>query len=324
MNHFEKKDGIEREVYYHYTSLDALYSIVSSKTFRLTSLASSNDKAELYYKLNDFLDDLKAVACELNMQGSVFDDIDKSLRLHEKDLKKISNRLKTSYAFSLSNKVDNLTHWERYANGCTGVCIGINTAALKVYYERKDISFFADNLFEIGKTLYSKEERLLKIINYIKYYSKVIFKKYDNSIFLEKGYLLFIYLYISLQQFAKNSAFTEENEFRIYYDEHKIDTCLKMIDTVKDNLDKQQYLRISTMFNMLINELDVEKRNYAVTSKGIRSYHNLCLSEIWGNGLIPEICLGRLCVQNINELKLFLKDNGLSGCKVTKSNVPIN
>lgn len=61
MKYFEETEGIKRKVYYHYTSLDALYSIVQSHTFRLMSLKSSNDKMELYYTPQLFLTDLKRI-----------------------------------------------------------------------------------------------------------------------------------------------------------------------------------------------------------------------------------------------------------------------
>ena len=60
-----------------------------------------------------------------------------------------------------------------------------------------------------------------------------------------------------------------------------------------------------------------------MTKAGIRSYKNLCLDEIWGSGVIPEIIIGPQCVQNRNELQRFLKANGLEGTKVSISKVPI-
>ena len=48
-----------------------------------------------------------------------------------------------------------------------------------------------------------------------------------------------------------------------------------------------------------------------MSGRGIRGYKNLYLGEVWGSGTIPEIILGPTCVQNSNELKRFLKANGL-------------
>lgn len=48
MKHFETIEGVPAQVVYHYTSLEALYSIVTNRSFRLTSLKSSNDVNELF------------------------------------------------------------------------------------------------------------------------------------------------------------------------------------------------------------------------------------------------------------------------------------
>lgn len=47
--------------YYHYTSLNAFYNIITSKSFWLTSLRSSNDALELFYDINQFRSDFSQV-----------------------------------------------------------------------------------------------------------------------------------------------------------------------------------------------------------------------------------------------------------------------
>ena len=61
MKYFEETEGIQAQIYYHYTTLDALYNVVTSKAFRLTSLKSSNDKSELFYKPEQFLVDFQEI-----------------------------------------------------------------------------------------------------------------------------------------------------------------------------------------------------------------------------------------------------------------------
>ena len=48
---FENILKIPAKIYYHYTSLEALYSIIKTRSFRLMNLSSSNDKKELFYKI---------------------------------------------------------------------------------------------------------------------------------------------------------------------------------------------------------------------------------------------------------------------------------
>ena len=87
MKYFEETEKIPAKIYYHYTSLDALFSIVTSKTFRLTSLESSNDKKELYYTPEEFLKDLDNVLNnEKNIRTKkVFKLIKESISLNKKN-----------------------------------------------------------------------------------------------------------------------------------------------------------------------------------------------------------------------------------------------
>ncbi len=44
----------EQTIFYHYTSIDALYNIVSNRTFWLANAKSSNDKTEGNFSLEEF------------------------------------------------------------------------------------------------------------------------------------------------------------------------------------------------------------------------------------------------------------------------------
>ena len=113
LKYFEKTEGIAKDVYYHYTSLDALYSIVQSHTFRLMSLKSSNDKTELFYKPEAFISDISRL-CDAEEEDGVkkyYALMKKSLEAHKNTLLKDLKAKKQPYALCLSKKDDNLTHW---------------------------------------------------------------------------------------------------------------------------------------------------------------------------------------------------------------------
>ena len=57
--------------------------------------------------------------------------------------------------------------------------------------------------------------------------------------------------------------------------------------------------------------LPLNRRIFLYLKNEIRSYHKLCLADIWDSELIPEITLGAMCRQNKQELSHFLKANGL-------------
>lgn len=86
----------------------------------------------------------------------------------------------------------------------------------------------------------------------------------------------------------------------------------------KEDLDeiKNDYLN-------LLKRLDIENTYFAPIRGEIRSLHHLCLKDIWGSDLIPEIMLGPNCPQSRDELRAFLDANGLENTKITISKIPI-
>ena len=155
-----------------------------SRELWLTNLKSSNDKSERYYTVNHMLKDMDEI-----INNSTDDNfkqylllLKKSFETHMPDLK---NYLKKSdgYSLSLTDKKDNLSHWERYASSYSGVCIGINMDKLNVNF--KDYSHFS--ITELEKILYSDAEILDKLSHicacftiYLKNKSAIIMTLFKN------------------------------------------------------------------------------------------------------------------------------------------------
>ena len=121
---FRAQLGFKGKIIYHYCSLEALYSIVSSRSFWLTSLESTNDKKELKLGqkiLNDLLQEM--IYKERNTDMKKF--LEKVLNAPT-DLEYRKYRYQTSYHYygaSFVEQPDSLTHWERYGNDGYGVSI---------------------------------------------------------------------------------------------------------------------------------------------------------------------------------------------------------
>ena len=73
----------------------------------------------------------------------------------------------------------------------------------------------------------------------------------------------------------------------------------------------------------MVEHYNLNNNNFYLSKYGIRSYIDLTFKEIWGSGLITEIILGPLCVQNKKELRKFINKFGLEGTKISVSKVPI-
>ena len=76
--------------------------------------------------------------------------------------KKLINENTMPYALCLSEKKDNLTHWDRYANNCKGVCIAFNTSSLYILMMRYFAEIYGTKCYDVGKILYKSQDKFLK------------------------------------------------------------------------------------------------------------------------------------------------------------------
>lgn len=331
MKCFEQTEGIPAEIYYHYTSLDALYSIVSSKNFRLTSLKTSNDKKELCYKQENFLEDFEKVIEKESDDNTkrCFRVIEESIKLNKDEFIKSCKKKIYPYALCLSEKKDNLTHWDRYAVNCTGVCIGFNVSALRVLMQRMAITAFGVGVYDIGKVLYALDQKETFIRNSLATIVNALSKQEDvnsnniTEIIRKGGYIYATGTYMQVAKFVKDNSFIDEDEVRLYHDSASIKETLRLIEMIQSSVEAELYLNLKEHFKEFVSCLHLDEEKFYMSSRGIRSYKELCLEDVWGTGTIPEIILGPMCVQNRSELKRFLKANGLEGTKVSISSVPI-
>lgn len=329
---FEEVEEIKPQIYYHYTSLDALYKIVSSKALWLTSLKSSNDKKELFYTVDDFMKDF-AIVCDTEEPGNIkacFNMLKDNIAENIQTFTQTCSAKSKPYALCLSDKRDNLTHWDRYAASSTGVCIGINVAALKVLFSRTGIEGFGSSIFDVGKALYTAEDIHRYIRNETISNLNIlldIIKEDSREKLLEKisksGYIFTMGVCQNVIRFAKNPSFIDEGEVRVYFDKNSIPETLALLNSMKDGVNNELFDTFIVNFKNLLTLLKIENEEFFLSKSGIRGYHSLFLEEIWGPGLITEIILGPMCVQNRNELLRFLSENGLSGTKVCVSKVPL-
>ncbi len=312
-------------IYCHYTSLDAILNIIQSKTFRLTSLLSSNDKTELsYYSPEAFIKDLKSI-CEDEKNDfylTKYLELLTSLKEHKDEFIRLCDHEVSPFGFCFASKRDNLTHWDRYADNCKGGCICVDCNFLMQYLRKRDSFGWGIFLLDIGKILYHHDEIIDTLQNsldrLIDYFAR------DNMSCSEIGFALLASIYKQISNFVKNPSFVDEDELRLYFDAQSFDTARFLIDFCKDNsITNNKDEDIETEYSALIKGIQIEEKHFCMTSRGIRSYYNLNLSSIWNSYLIPEIILGPMCVQNEIELRKFLDYCGLGETKISISEIPI-
>lgn len=327
LSYFENTDKVVTEIYYHYTSIGVLFNIINKQSFWLTSLKSSNDKKELTYTYDRFIADLNDViekesddARKLFLK-KVYDSKD---LVHLTRSAQKPNR--DSYALCLSQSRDSLTHWERYTNGCKGVCLSINLGALLVLLKRRGLDCFASQIFDIKGIAYLDRERqrfLIKTI--LDVYDMVRLGEEEKEENIDDLRLVLPLAYDEMKNFIKVDSFYDEDEIRLLYSLSALNTVSKIMrKIIAPNRGISEARRsLYNSYKEMIEILDIKEKKYSVFSTGIRSYYNLCLKEVWGEGLIPEILLGPMCTQDKKELRAFLDANGLRGTKISESKVPI-
>lgn len=329
--YYSNIENIKPEIYYHYTSLEALLGIIKNQSFRLTNLVSSNDRRELSYKLSKFIKDVKFIySTEKNLTyRNILKLFINSYENNKDSFKKKCTKTCDVYGLCLSEKKDNLTHWDRYADGCKGVCIGINVSAFEVYAQRMNNIFFGRNIISNGKVLYDDVARRDNIKKFIIEYSKYVSNNQYLSdemkvkIIEDDGYRFLSLIYLKLRNLVKNLSFVDEDEIRLYFEENSTRDILNMIQTIEQEVETNDFLQLKESYNKMINSYNLNNINFYISKYGIRSYKELSLKEIWGSGLITEIMLGPMCSQSQKELKKLLEEYSLEDTIISMSKVPI-
>lgn len=116
---------------YHYTSIDALYSIFERRQFWLGNTAVMNDKKEN----KNFIELLKNALCD-DIPADKLSQCDSFFR-------KVFEHIDSEYPYAMcfSELDDDAAQWERYADNAKGVCMIFNTKNIMRVFHGADILF---------------------------------------------------------------------------------------------------------------------------------------------------------------------------------------
>lgn len=325
---FRESIGFKDKIVYHYCSIEAMYGILSNKSFWLTFLESSNDSSEL--KLGERV--IKEAIEELKKDypSGEYDEILNKILFAPKDKKYDKHKPRFRYyGLSLVEDNDSLTHWERYAHNSSGVCIGLNVALIEHLFMVSGLPDITSDWLRIVPIIYSYEEQIKYAKSSIVAKLNGISKEFKDFRKLEHIFSSIYYTTLQdLRPLYKHQGFATENEHRIYLKEGEAESSSKYLGSIVDtvsNDNKELFKNISKNIIDLATELKVLQKNinFHLFKDGIRSYYALDLSRIWSDVLIPEIILGPKCYQNKKELKNFMKSCDLHRTKIGVSKVPL-
>lgn len=317
----------QNRIFYHYCSLDALYNIISSKSFWLTSLLATNDSTELKLAQKVLDEALKKMIndnCEHSNIIKKINDVPKN-----SSYRKPTNQY---YSMCFVNDSDSLTHWDRYGNNGTGICIAVNVSLFDQLWHELNLSNIYDLWFWHSSLIYLEVEQH----NFIK---KELIKRINGykASQHEAGYqdcfqeipTIYTYLYNSIfakcKPIFKHSGFQDEREYRIIFNATEIARQEKFFRQSENLLPQKPSQQISTEIRNTINTLNLKRKNrqYKLIGNSIRSLYSMNLSKIWSTAFIPEIIIGPKCYQNKKELKSFLIANGLDKTEIRVSQIPL-
>ena len=284
-----------KKIYYHYTSIQVLYSIICSHTLWLSNLMNSNDPDEFYLNCSDFNKYIENMGVDpFNGKPYILED---------------NGILGKNYGMCFSSLNDNLSQWERYGDHLQGVAIGFDIELLqKLLIDNYDFKF------DFYSMKYNENEK----INFLKNQIKRM-KKFDTHCplaqFTIEG-LYFSLYYGTCRAVFKREAFSIEKEFRLFFDPkyfNFIHSMSKQIygDRFSALLEKGELTHKNVKEKLHLLE---EDKKFALMRNGINSYLSLDLNLLGDShvSVIEEIILGPKSTQDINELKDFCKKNGFT------------
>ena len=294
----------EDTLYYHYTSLNVLYSIVANNELWLSNIKNSNDPNEQYLSSDEY-NTYVLQKLQINpYHGRI-------------DLSGSNTVVGNPYGLSLTTLKDDLGQWERYGDQSRGVAIAFDIPAMNAYLKET-----YDLTLDFGSIKYTEEEK--------KEYIKSLVADmpvYDGG--FEKYWplygLFFTIHYAQARVRFKREEFSLEKEYRLYVDlvekkfQHEaIEILLKNRPAELDAYHQDYVAKQS------IHRLNAEHKKYAVMRRGINSYLSLDLALLGAakSGFIKEVILGPKCTQNTSELNGFLWANGFR-TTIRKSKIEI-
>ncbi len=270
---------------YHYTSMEALYSMANNNTLLLSNIQDMNDSLEC--KL--FFDILKR-------------DFRKNHNLKEETIKAVTEqfnkKLNDVFVFSFSVEDDDAAQWERYADNGEGVCLVTSIPNILGWLNLNNIDL---NLLYPVEYIDSAEELenmiSYEILDYASYFSSISNLKNDPSDFVAN---LCLNRMIEDCCKIKERSFRNEKEFRIivYKDPTQIQTC---------NYSKRFIFNKSTFVRA---KLKFSRAFLPITD--IQVNYNHCL--------FTEVILGPKSKADPQVVQDYIKNEKSLNVKVSKSN----
>lgn len=254
---------------YHYCSIKAFKGIISTKTLRLSDVTKSNDKAEIHFLWDNYLEYLFNLENANNAYYNISFDIRRQMECTE------------FLSLSFSENKDSPYMWQTYSN--RGVSIGFDEEKLRNWIE---------NIGQQDNTVAIYDSNIESLIQFdrVKYYNKSdIQKQIDLECQGQPKDKFFEFF--KKAPFLKTDYWNQENEWRI---------CIPIILSqntlgIADDCEGLEY------FKPMIIQKEFEENNFLRNK-------SFCAIP-FPTDLIENVTLSPYCKEDIVFIKSFLAAN---------------
>ena len=307
--HFVKKDGI----LYHYTSADALESIIRTKKFRLGSSLTMDDTTEKTYGIKCLKEYFHAQKTEISQyisklltQNEIDECIDQSLEI-------------PFYIVSFGQTPDNSDLWYRYGKGKKGICIELNKDVFKEEMDKRIIQLDPESSTDIGFPEFY-EVHYSDYDEYIDAVLKDIKRVGMDPLCPAVGEKLLAIQFIQYVAFMivgcikKDSSWEQQDEIRLLY---------KFNPTKPSHLDTD-YSLIKAQNITIEKNISSQLGLYATEQEKIvdgKKFLEFNLSGLDFTKMITRIFVPQFHIRTKSKLKRILKENGLNWIEIVSVKV---
>lgn len=313
---------------YHYCSNPKCFSILRSKTLRLSDIQKSNDSQELKLFFPRLIRSIEQQYIDHPFPFVYKNMTDVSAMLvmtrESKNLWnwQFSNGAFTNYVVCFSESPDVLSQWRGYANDGRGCCIGFSKTQLEEY------CLLHSNVLRLEKVTYLTDEELDTHIYYaakatLSFFSDQINKALDEKILsndnpdddTQKHFYfdqILGTLFVESLRY-KSKGFAEENEWRLFLKNpiHK--------DPEWFNHDSFSSISGPGQFAETVSYMQ-NKLDFRETDNDLESFLSISFSE-FSEPVVKQIWTGPKNMISDCDLDSYLKKNGYVNVEHFRSNI---
>ena len=200
---------------FHYTSGDALNSIITSKKIRCSHAKDLNDRDEMFLSYKILIDLLKYY------DPNTFYDVDLVKLLSDNLKSRIENKIYPDiYIISFTFGCDSLLMWKSYTPFNNSFMIGFDSSTLPL----------CDLSTDLLKCIYNTKDQIDLLRNIL----NAFFENLNDSLSLDDKQKLFFKLIDLFAPIIKSEKFKEEKEIRLIY-RAKVEDNKKYSTVIRNN-----------------------------------------------------------------------------------------